>query len=563
MNIYDDNYSPAHDPMPRPGPFLAKVVSHQDPTYMGVLEVQLLRPSGNTDNESQLVHVRMLNPFYGVTNLGYVDNSTNDYNNSQKSYGMWFVPPDPGSIVMVFFVDGDPKRGFWFGCVMDESMNFMLPGLAATEKVVESVDSDNNGTQGRSPVSEYNKIINSTGINDPEQVLKAKHPLAEVLSRQGLLLDDTRGITTSSARRETPSTVFGISTPGPIDKRTDTGSGDSAKKGPIGKQEYKTQAFVSRLGGTTFVMDDGDPAFLRKGSATANPPEYASVELGEDGGDVEIPHNELVRIRTRTGHQILLHNSEDLIYIGNAAGTSWIEMTSNGKIDIYAADSISVHSKNDINFYADRDINMEAGRNFNLKVADRHQTEIGGNKILIVKGDNTIHVAGNENNTIDGNNNYTVGGNLDINVGGNTLLTSGGDYDLNSGGHNNFTAGGDTNINSGGNHIETATLIHMNGPAASTAGKADKADKPDPLSTHINPIDDTSTNVIKSIMQRIPNIEPWPHHENLDPQSFVSDKTDRESSDDIAVPDAWKVYSTTVDTFTRPKPQDTSANQGS
>jgi hypothetical protein len=39
----------------RPGPFLARVVSHLDPTYMGSLEVQLLREVGNDeDKEGQL-----------------------------------------------------------------------------------------------------------------------------------------------------------------------------------------------------------------------------------------------------------------------------------------------------------------------------------------------------------------------------------------------------------------------------------------------------------------------------------------------------------------------------
>ena len=72
-----------------------------------------------------------------------------------------------------------------------------------------------------------------------------------------------------------------------------------------------------------------------------------------------------IRLRTRTGHQILMHNTEDLIYVGNAKGTAWIELSSNGKIDIYARDSISVHTENDLNFTADRDINFQAGREFN------------------------------------------------------------------------------------------------------------------------------------------------------------------------------------------------------
>lgn len=333
----------------RPGPFLAKVISHLDPTYMGVLEVEILRPSGNAQTSGQLHQVRMLSPFYGATSVDYVGDE-DDYNNTQKSYGMWFVPPDPGTIVMVLFVDGDPKQGYWFGCVMDEAMNFMLPGYAATEY---------SAGNGRLPVGEYNKRVNQT-VSDPSKVKKPRHPQADVLEKQGLLKDDVRGITSSSARREVPSAVFGISTPGPVDKQS------GAKKGRVGKNDSFVNAFVSRLGGSSFVMDDGDDKFIRKKSASDDKPEYVAVEQGETGGDRKIPHNELVRIRTRTGHQILLHNSEDLIYIGNARGTTWIEMTSNGKIDIYAKDSVSIHTENDFNITADRDINLTAKENINL-----------------------------------------------------------------------------------------------------------------------------------------------------------------------------------------------------
>jgi hypothetical protein len=319
---------------------------------MGILEVEILRPVGNDNSEGQLHQVKMMTPFYGVTSVDYAGADPNDYNNTQKSYGMWFVPPDVGTTVVVIFIDGDPKRGYWMGCVLDEGMNFMLPGIAATQAVVEG--------GGRLPVAEYNKRANEK-VSDVTQVKKPKHPLADVLKTQGLDKDDTRGITTSSARRETPSSVFGISTPGPIDKRS------GAKRGSVGKGEHKvSNAFVSRLGGTTFVMDDGDDKFLRKTPASSGPPVYVSKEQGEAGGDPTIPHNELFRIRTRTGHQILLHNSEDLIYIGNAKGTTWIEMTSKGKIDIYAGDDISMHTKGNFNVTADNNINLTAGGAINL-----------------------------------------------------------------------------------------------------------------------------------------------------------------------------------------------------
>lgn len=348
-----EDFASSSQPKQSPGPFLAKVVSHLDPSYMGVLEVELLRPTGNSSSGGQLHQVKMMTPFYGTTGVEHVGKDPDDYNNTQKSYGMWFVPPDPGTTVVVIFIDGDPKRGYWMGCVLDEAMNFMLPGVAATQYAVEG--------GGRIPVAEYNKKAHEQ-VADATQVKKPRHPFADVLAAQGLLKDDTRGITTSSARRETPSSVFGISTPGPIDKKS------GAKQGQVGKAESKVTAFVSRLGGSTFVMDDGDDKFIRKTKAADGPPEYAAKEQGESGGLPDIPHNELIRIRTRTGHQILLHNSEDLIYIANARGTAWIELTSNGKIDIYAADSISMHTGKDFNITADGNINLTAAGKINNKV---------------------------------------------------------------------------------------------------------------------------------------------------------------------------------------------------
>jgi hypothetical protein len=479
---------------PDAGPFLARVISHQDSSFMGTLQVELLRPVGNNAGSSELRTVSYLSPFYGTTSARYIGQSPDDYNQTQKSYGMWMVPPDVGTTVMVIFIQGDVKRGFWIGCVPDENMNFMVPGIAATEQVVEGGN--------RAPVAEYNKKLNNSPA-DPTTYKKPRHPLYDKLVTQGLSQDDTRGITTSSSRREAPSMVFGISTPGPVDKRP------GATKGTIGQADSQIpSAFVSRLGGSTFVMDDGDSAFLRKTDAGIGPPEYVAIEQNETGGNVTIPHNELVRIRTRTGHQILLHNSEDLIYIGNAKGTTWIELTSNGKIDIFAKDSISVHSENDINFTADRDINFTAGR-------------LAGNGLPASVG------------------------NINLNSTGLTNLTSTGNFNINSGAASNFTATGATNINSGGNHVETAANIHMNGPVAPTSVKAPKA-------------------------VRIPQAEPWKGHEHLDPTLFTPAKTKAAVPAVGANPVTpveqtatyWKKYTTSIDTFKRvPPPAQKGPNQ--
>lgn len=409
-------------------PCLARVVSNIDSKYMGTLHVQLIREVGNTlDREGQTVSAKYLSPFYGVTNIAHCDKN-NDYNGTQKSYGFWAVPPDVGALVLVIFIEGKIQQPFWIGCVQDEYMNFMVPGLAATEL-------HNAPSKGKRVVAEFNKRTNENVQLDMTLIKKPVHPFDSVLSKQGLATDEIRGTTTSSARRDMPSMVFGISTPGPVDRRS------GAKTGTVGYYESKvTGAFVSRLGGSTFVMDDGDPTLLRKTPASEGPPEYASVDNDEEG-DPTLPHNELIRIRTRTGHQILMHNTEDLIYIGNARGTTWIEMTSNGKLDIYAADSVSIHTKNDLNITADRDINMSAG-----------------GKVNIFSGDK-MH------------------------------LNSGADMEIVGGADTKITTSGTTHINSGGNHLETAAQIHMNGPAAAAAGSGNKPGRvpqAEPWSGHEN-----------------------------------------------------------------------------
>jgi hypothetical protein len=479
MADIDKNSSAEDLQMPKM-PCLAKVIHHIDSTYMGSLKVQLLGVSGDDRSESQTATVNYISPFLGSTGSDYTS-TTNDYNGTQKSYGFWGVPPDPGTIVAVIFINGDAGKGYWFGCVPDLAMNFMIPGLAATESNIEGGTKDAQGRPARVPVAEYNKSATTGPIdqNDSTNTLKPTHPFTQVLTTQGLILDDTRGITTSSARREIPSAVVGLSSPGPLDK--------TGPSGQVGTLEGFNNIPISRLGGSTFVMDDGSDKFLRKTAANAGPPAYAAVQSNETGGNPKIPHNELVRIRTRTGHQILLHNSEDLIYIGNAKGTTWIELTSNGKIDIFAEDSISIHSKTDMNFYANRDINMEAGRNVNIKATNRTQVE-----------------SGKDTNIIVGANGY-------------------------------ITTTGNLNVKTTGNQIETAAKIYLNSNPAAVAAKK--------LTTFNN-------SGIVSIMKRIPTAEPWAQHENLDPLAMTAAKTDREAGAAIAPSAAYyKTYTTATDVF--------------
>ncbi len=470
--------------LPSSGPYIAEITNHLDPSYMGSLEVALIKGVVNNINkQSETYVVRYLSPFYGVTSLRYEGTNSGDFNDVQKSYGMWMVPPDVGTRVMVIFIDGDPNQGYWFGCVQDMYQNHMVPGIAASKQTVLTKEQERKYGTNLLPVAEFNKQTQGLENPNPNKLGKPVHPFADRLLAQGLLLDSTRGITSSGARREVPSQVFGISTPGPLD------TSPGAKRGQIGYAE-KRSVPVSRLGGSTFVMDDGDT----------------------NG------QNELVRIRTRTGHQILLHNSQDLIYIANSKGSAWVELTSNGKIDIYAHDSISIHTERDFNFRADRDINLEAGRNINIRSLGNMETNVAGHYFLIVDDNAKIAIRNDKEETVGQDCKLSVGQDMHLLVTNNTMLSTGKQF----------------NIAAGGQLRETASEVHMNGPAATSA---EAATLPPQLSTYNLPNRASDSGWangnffkapdITSIMQRVPTHEPWDQHENVNPAKFSPPATDQ------------------------------------
>ena len=67
-DINNDYYSPKDPPAQSSGPFLAKIVSHHDKTYMGILDVEILRDgAGNSSYAGQVVQAKYMSPFYGIT----------------------------------------------------------------------------------------------------------------------------------------------------------------------------------------------------------------------------------------------------------------------------------------------------------------------------------------------------------------------------------------------------------------------------------------------------------------------------------------------------------------
>ncbi len=220
------------------------------------------------------------------------------------------------------------------------------------------------------------------------------HLQAAQLEMQGLNKDRLRGLNFSNPRRDSKSRVTGMSTPD----------------------------------GHALIMDDGG---------------------------AEDQASNLVRIRTSSGAQILMDDTNGFIYIVSRDGNSWIEMNRNGDLDVYAQSSINFNTAGDFNINADGNINMQSKLGTNIK-----SLGVAGVKMHASTG--TIDIKAHSNLQIETESN----GNLRV----------------------------------AGSYRETAGRIDMNGPPASAAAAP-------PITQHTG-----NKTTKESVATRVPEREPWNGH---------------------------------------------------
>lgn len=307
--------------------------------------------TGSTGQGKHFVDVRWMSPFFGYTDYDRAPNGDpTTYQGTVKSYGMWMVPPDKGAPVIVLFIGGNTNDGIAIGSPVG-NQNHAVPGIGANYAYP---DKEIAAVTERSPADQ-----------NADKKVRPEHMLNKFLDFQGLAMDGIRGQSTSSTKRETPSRVFGILSPG----------------------QHQ------------FVMDDG--ILTDNGETTEDANDYTAVYADEGNPNV----NSFLRLRTAKGGQILIHDTAELIYLINPKGNAWVEMNGLGKIDVYGEGDISVHSEGAINLKADKEVNIE-GSHINMRATE------GEVKIQSEMSHVEITAKENFNVTADLNGNILIAGHL-------------------------------------------------------------------------------------------------------------------------------------------------------
>jgi hypothetical protein len=358
-----------------PGPWIGTVMNNHDPARIGRVQVYIPEfGDGDMNDSATWRTVRYMSPFFGNTpHAGTSEGTGSGIEGNPNSYGMWFTVPDEGVQVMCFFVGGDANQGYYVGAIPDPDAMHMVPAVGASENF--ALDPNNTAqaqkfaNATRLPVAEINSKDEAIRESDESfnQTRPVHAPTAAAMYQQGVIDDRQRGPIGSNAYRESPSNVFGISTPGrPVYKSgaTEYNIQQAYASGGLTKDDLQV---VGRRGGHSFIMDDGD--------ITGN--------------------DQLIRIRTAKGHQITMTDDGNAIHIMHANGQSWVELGKEGTVDVYAANSVNIRSQGDLNLHADQDLNLYAGRSLNLH--GKETASLESDKRLNLVGDESVSVASKKN----------------------------------------------------------------------------------------------------------------------------------------------------------------------
>lgn len=401
---------------------LATVMDNRDPTRTGKLKVWVQNSQSDRDSKGSWLTASYLSPFAGRTPG---TPGAEAYQQFPKGYGFWGVPPDVGVTVAIFFANGNIHDCWWFACGYDDRMNTMVPG-SATQKL------PNSGYDMAVPITDYDRNTLQTQLD--QKYINV--PLVEGLKKQNLLYDEQKGVPNRSSTRQTISTVYGLSSPR----------------------------------GNSFIVDDGyTDAELTAPTWDDDPDSYQNTQVNNPVNDttVGLRKNEGIVLRTRSGAQFLLSESEGNVFIINRDGTARIEMTADGQITAHSDKSITIRTDEDFNLSVRQDMNIEIGRNLNINTQGNTKLNLIG-KLDAVVGDQVV-----------------------INTGADLRLVAAASIRVQSGTSTNITSGENTAIKTGSTMDITApTSINLTGGGSdfSISGTIDS-------STQINAPDFVSPNV--------------------------------------------------------------------
>lgn len=227
--------------------------------------------------------------------------------------------------------------------------------------------------------------------------------------------------------------------------------------------------------------------------------------------------NEYIRLRTRSGTQVLIHETNGYVYINSGNGNSWVEVSDSG-VNIYTSGSLSAHAGTDINFRADNNINIDAGNNINVIAGGNIMSQSGGNTSFAAAGTLQLFSTGDMTALTQAQFLVTATGNLALTSQAKMNMFSTGDANVGSSG-NMITSAGGNHTTQAGTIIRSASSIKDNSGSTSAAAQGPQATQPPAIAGTQQPLAPAGTSITTPVSV-LPTHEPWAGHPKAKPSVF-------------------------------------------
>ena len=360
---------------------------------------------------------------FGGANGGMARGPNKLSENSNKgsvAYGLWAIPK-VGAVVLLACVDGDPNQRIYLGCLYDQYTPHTMPHGRFMDNTVGPLSSGD--AQIMPLLQNYERAF--VNFASPEW--------------QSRGADFTVSAVDESQLEKAETDI-------PDDKKPETRQGYEVTRTELNHENPQT--------GETYESQ----------TYSITTPGFHAISLDDRAKNCRI------RIRSTAGHQILLDDSNERIYVCTAEGNNWIELDQNGNIDIFSARRISVHSEKDMNFTSDETIRMYGKKGVHIQSGGEYRVKAVGD--ITHKTDANINQFATTNYNVIANETveYTA---VDI------LHTTSGSMHLNSGVAVNVTASSGIDVKAGSGVTVEGSIINLGGPPAAAADKTNPVEPPD------------------------------------------------------------------------------------
>lgn len=482
------------------GVTVGTVVDTNDPQQMGRVRAVCLS-LGDDPNTliTDLPWASYAAPFGGTTQVGTKGPNAGEQMSGPVAYGLWGIPK-VGAQVLIMCLDGDPLTRIWIGCLPTQSATHTMPhGRFTYQDNPEFLPESDTKPVG--PLTGFETSIEPTSTNFKQAFGSAPsgdHNF-EFASRAADY--QVSGI----SPQQVPVLLSNVSD----DRDEPTNVPQSAV--PESRQGYQT----NRQNPDQFVPEALGGRNLDNQVTSIVSPGFHAISMDDR------EENSRIRIRSVGGHQIILDDTNERIYISTAKGENWIEIDQAGNIDIFTSGKLNAHATEDINFTTDSSFRVYAKKGIHLK--SDIETRITSEEDISIKSlRGSLRARSQRDAYLE-----STEQDVQINAGARVFATGSEDIDIKAGRGLSVQAGRDTNILSGSQiNMESSSTVDITSGtitiqgskldlnpggsrSASSAQSAEPSDQNDDFNAFFP--------------NRVPDHEPWArvdtlNNETIDPQ---------------------------------------------